>query len=94
MIFKYNHLKPRIEEYKSKMKTDNNNVEVISVSKTATENISDGFKNNDFSIVGIGASAGGLETLEKFLAKMPTSTGMAFRYRSLFESGKRRYSCS
>ena len=87
MIFKYNHLTPRIKEYKSKMKTDNKNVNVISVSKT-TNNISDGFKNNDFSIVGIGASAGGLETLEKFLAKMPTNTGMAFRYRSLFESAK------
>ena len=44
------------------MKTDKNKVEVNSVSKTAKKNISDGFKNNDFPIVGIGASAGGLET--------------------------------
>lgn len=32
----------------------------------------------DFPIVGIGASAGGLEALEAFLAHMPPDTGMAF----------------
>ena len=32
----------------------------------------------DFPIVGIGASAGGLEALEAFLAPMPLDTGMAF----------------
>jgi len=52
------------------MKTDKNKVEVNSDSKLA--------KNNDFPIVGIGASAGGLETLEQFFAKMPEKTGMAF----------------
>lgn len=52
------------------MKTDNNKVEVNSDSKTA--------RNNDFPIVGVGASAGGLETLEQFFAKMPENTGMAF----------------
>ena len=31
-----------------------------------------------FPIVGIGASAGGLEALEQFFNKMPTDTGMAF----------------
>ncbi len=31
-----------------------------------------------FPIVGIGASAGGLEALEELFAKMPTDTGMAF----------------
>ena len=35
-------------------------------------------ENDDFPIVGIGASAGGLETLEQFFAKMPQNTGMAF----------------
>ncbi|MCX6248365.1 MAG: PAS domain-containing protein [Bacteroidetes bacterium] len=32
----------------------------------------------EFPIVGIGASAGGLEALEQFFANMPTDTGMAF----------------
>jgi two-component system CheB/CheR fusion protein len=33
---------------------------------------------NDFPIVGIGASAGGLEALELFFKKMPANNGMAF----------------
>ncbi|HSN48611.1 MAG TPA: chemotaxis protein CheB [Flavobacterium sp.] len=60
------------------MKTDKNKVEVNSVAKTAKNKVSEGFHNNDFPIVGIGASAGGLETLEQFFAKMPEQTGMAF----------------
>ncbi len=32
----------------------------------------------DFSIIGIGASAGGLEAFEKFFSNMPADTGMAF----------------
>ena len=35
-------------------------------------------KNISFPIVGIGASAGGLEALESFFGKMPINTGMAF----------------
>ncbi len=35
-------------------------------------------KNISFPIVGIGASAGGLEALELFLGKMPINTGMSF----------------
>ena len=31
-----------------------------------------------FPIVGIGASAGGLEALEKFLAHVPSGSGLAF----------------
>jgi two-component system CheB/CheR fusion protein len=34
--------------------------------------------NNDFPIVGIGASAGGLEAFELFLKNMPNDSGMAF----------------
>lgn len=60
------------------MKTDKNKVEVNSDSKSAKNNISVGLKNVDFPIVGIGSSAGGLETLEQFFAKMPNNTGMAF----------------
>lgn len=35
-------------------------------------------KNDAFPIVGIGASAGGLEALEQFLRKVPENSGMAF----------------
>ena len=33
---------------------------------------------SQFPIVGIGASAGGLEALEQFFANMPSETGLAF----------------
>lgn len=33
---------------------------------------------NDFYVVGIGASAGGLEAIEQFFANMPSNTGMVF----------------
>src|SRR6187551_707919 len=33
---------------------------------------------DDFQVVGIGASAGGLEALEQFFAAMPADSGMAF----------------
>ena len=49
-----------------------------SVSITAKNKTTDKLENNDFPIVGIGASAGGLETLEQFFSKMPEKTGMAF----------------
>ena len=35
-------------------------------------------KGSDFPIVGIGASAGGLEALEQFFSNMPKNSGMAF----------------
>ena len=44
-------------------------------SKIETLNIT---KNSDFLIVGIGASAGGLEALEQFFGNMPTNNGLAF----------------
>jgi len=37
-----------------------------------------GTSNADFPIIGIGASAGGLEALEQFFENMPTDNGMAF----------------
>ena len=53
-------------------------VEENSVTKIAPDKESDTAKNNDFPIVGMGSSAGGLETLEQFFSKMPENTGMAF----------------
>ena len=44
-------------------------------SKIETLNIT---KSSDFLIVGIGASAGGLEALEQFFGNMPTNNGLAF----------------
>lgn len=37
-----------------------------------------GQKKDSFPVVGIGASAGGLEALEKFLGHVPETSGMAF----------------
>ena len=34
--------------------------------------------NHDFPVIGVGASAGGLEAFGKLLSNMPTDTGMAF----------------
>ena len=34
--------------------------------------------NNSFYVVGIGASAGGLDAFERFFESMPDNTGMAF----------------
>ena len=45
--------------------------------KTAVAKKSSAHKN-DFPIVGIGSSAGGLEALEKFFDKMPADAGMSF----------------
>ena len=64
------------------MKTDNktNLTEVIKkpVSKTAKIKATIENGNKDFPIVGIGSSAGGLETLELFFKKIPDNTGIAF----------------
>jgi two-component system, chemotaxis family, CheB/CheR fusion protein len=35
-------------------------------------------ERQDFHIVGIGASAGGLDSLERLFTHLPTDTGMAF----------------
>ena len=35
-------------------------------------------ERKDFHIVAIGASAGGLDSLEKLFTRLPTDTGMAF----------------
>jgi two-component system CheB/CheR fusion protein len=42
------------------------------------ERIESGHGRDDFHIVGIGASAGGLEPLERLFSRLPSDTGMAF----------------
>ncbi|MFC1509083.1 chemotaxis protein CheB [Candidatus Omnitrophota bacterium] len=49
--------------------------QAASKGKAASTNLK---KNNTFPIVGIGASAGGLEAIEKFFSHMPHDCGMAF----------------
>jgi len=46
--------------------------------ETAQDKISPDIHNDDFPVVGIGASAGGLEALEQFFENMPKDCGMAF----------------
>lgn len=48
-------------------------------SKSQTEkNSANGDGNQDFIVVGIGASAGGVKALQDFFAGMPADSGMAF----------------
>ena len=53
-------------------------VSVKGASSIKNKNGKKSTKRAVFPIVGIGASAGGLETLEAFFPKMPPETGMAF----------------
>ncbi|MBP1927482.1 chemotaxis methyl-accepting protein methylase/nitrogen-specific signal transduction histidine kinase [Methanolinea mesophila] len=69
---------PETDEKKEKTATKQ---KTTAVSKTArqTKKKKAGKRNGDeFPIVGIGASAGGLEALEQFLSNTPSDTGMAF----------------
>ena len=55
--------------------------EVYSVKKktaTSKKNLKKKSEKKDFTVVGIGASAGGLETLEAFFRNMPPEPGIAF----------------
>ncbi|MBE3115870.1 chemotaxis protein CheB, partial [Candidatus Bathyarchaeota archaeon] len=56
--------------------TENNNA--ANVLKTAKSKPASKSDDSDFPIVGIGASAGGLEALELFFENMPKDNGMAF----------------
>jgi two-component system CheB/CheR fusion protein len=47
-------------------------------SKVSKKRITTAKVNDKFPIVGIGASAGGLEALEQFLGNLPENTGMAY----------------
>jgi len=46
--------------------------------KTAKNKTANSLTTSDFPIVGIGASAGGMEALEQFFSNMPDGNGMAF----------------
>ena len=46
--------------------------------RTSSERQSSSQKNSDLHIVGVGASAGGLEALESFFEALPANTGMGF----------------
>ncbi len=56
----------------TKGKIANNESDVSLLDKTVNS------KSGQFPIVGIGASAGGLEALEQFFESMPKDSGMAF----------------
>ncbi len=53
------------------------NTKKLKSEETAKEKTFEHTDNNDFPIVGIGASAGGLEALEQFFENMPKDNGMA-----------------
>ena len=50
--------------------------EVVGKAAEVQETVKD--TSADFSVVGIGASAGGLEALEQFLRNVPETSGIAF----------------
>ncbi len=63
---------------KTSEKTNQATPEINKVSKTSKTKMPIGYAPLGFPLVGIGASAGGLEALEHFFQNMPKDTGMAF----------------
>jgi len=60
------------------MKTEKQKIEGHPIVKESKVLLPTDPKSTDFPIVGIGSSAGGLETLEQFFSNMPKDNGMAF----------------
>ena len=60
------------------MKTEKQKIEGNSIVPKSEVLLPTNQENIDFPIVGIGSSAGGLETLDLFFSKMPENNGMAF----------------
>ena len=76
---KKNQEVPNLHSYmKTEKKVDQSKVEDNPISKIAKNKATIENGNNNFPIVGIGSSAGGLETLELFFKNIPDNTGMAF----------------
>ena len=48
------------------------------MARSKNRQISDGLSSNDFPVVGVGASAGGLEAFKRLIRAIPESSGMAF----------------
>jgi len=63
---------------KAQQKTEQINPEKIEKSENSTQKPSENPKLYTFPIIGIGASAGGIEALEVFFRNMPDNSGMAF----------------
>ncbi|GET34521.1 chemotaxis protein CheR [Prolixibacter bellariivorans] len=62
----------------NKKKNDKQPTKIDTVSKTSNTKVLAETSKSTFPIVGIGASAGGLEALEQFFENMPENNGMAF----------------
>jgi chemotaxis response regulator CheB len=58
--------------------TEHKQITPAAGNQTANENVLSKDRTRDFPIVGIGASAGGLEAMELFFKNMPQYSGMAF----------------
>lgn len=58
-------------------KNDENKTKKVELQDTSNKSQDEDYQI-DFSVVGIGASAGGLEALEQFFRYMPADTGLAF----------------
>lgn len=63
---------------KKKASTSHPNTQKSGSEKTDESKIESSIEKNEFPIVGIGASAGGLEALELFFQNMPIENGMTF----------------
>src|SRR3970040_223008 len=57
---------------------DSTNNKTVQISKKRSKSGVPNFEGEKFPIVGIGASAGGLESFELFFKNLPVDTGMAF----------------
>lgn len=69
--------KPARKQIKS-ARAEDRTPDVKSTAENGTGMLTDPLERQPFFVVGLGASAGGLETLEQFFSHMPPDSGMAF----------------
>ena len=62
-----------IKNFKSYMNKQNSEIDVA-----GPEHFRERPSGYNFNVIGVGASAGGLEAIEKFFVGMPENTGAAF----------------